>query len=119
MLRQITLRQLLWWEAYAEVEPFGETREDWRAASVAATIANSQRDPKVRPQPYAPKDFLLRFESERLPQKPTQTWQQQKKTLLAMAKIHNKAEAAKAERKVRSASGARRPAGRQSSKRKA
>jgi len=34
------------WQAYAELEPFGETRADMRAGTIAATIANTQRTKK-------------------------------------------------------------------------
>ena len=46
--------------AFAELEPFGdgERRADWRGGLVAATVANSVRDAKKRPQAFEPTEFM-------------------------------------------------------------
>lgn len=44
--------------AYAELEPFGPRMDLWRSASIAATIANVNRDPKKRTKPFQPEDFM-------------------------------------------------------------
>lgn len=59
ILRRTPARVLLAWEAYAAVEPFDETRADYRAASIATMIANVNRG-RGR-QAYKLEDFVLRF----------------------------------------------------------
>jgi hypothetical protein len=46
------------WMAYAELEPFGPAQVAWQLAVIAATVANANRDPKKRSQPFQPSDFL-------------------------------------------------------------
>lgn len=57
----LTARQLLDWERYSQIEPFGEERDDYRAASIASTIANVNRGAGQRA--YSLSDFLLKFNS--------------------------------------------------------
>jgi hypothetical protein len=56
-----------------QVEPFGEERADLRAAIIAATVANTARDPKKHKKPFKPVDFMPDFGRE----KKKQSWQQQ------------------------------------------
>lgn len=59
---QLTPFQLAEWAVYFEMEPFGETRADWRAGMLASVMANIHR---ARHQPaYQPADFLPRMEEE-------------------------------------------------------
>ena len=58
------------WQAYSQIEPFGQDRADLGAAIVASVIANVHRSEQQ--QPFTPADFLPNFES---PQK--QSWQDQ------------------------------------------
>lgn len=64
MLSAMTWRQFVGWMRYYSVEPFGEERADLRSAIVASVIANTHRDPKKRPEPFSPRDFML-FQSGR------------------------------------------------------
>jgi hypothetical protein len=75
MCRSITAKQLIEWEAYARLEPFGEVRDDYRFASVVAMIFNMAVVAKDR----KPIDtFLLKWEDgEEQPKKKKQTWQEQ------------------------------------------
>jgi len=57
-------REYAEWMAYYRLEPFGEERGDLRAGVVAATVANVNRDPKVRGEPYSPRDFMPLVEEE-------------------------------------------------------
>jgi hypothetical protein len=50
--------------SFYQVEPFGDFRTDLAAANVSSTLANINRDPKTRPQPYDFKDFLPKFQWE-------------------------------------------------------
>jgi Protein of unknown function (DUF4035) len=85
MLRQISWKQLHEWIAYAELEPFDETRADYRAASICTLLANINRNPKKQPRAFEIQDFLLLFGEDKKPKK--QTWQQQKMIaqMIAMA----------------------------------
>jgi hypothetical protein len=78
MLRRMTATQLQEWMEYAALEPFDETRSDYRAASVVAAIVNMNRDTKKHPKPIPIEDFLLKFGEEARPAKRKQTWQDQK-----------------------------------------
>jgi hypothetical protein len=55
------------WAEYCTLEPFGEWRDDVRNAQLCALIANVNRDPKRRPEPYAIQDFMLQFDKARPP----------------------------------------------------
>lgn len=65
LLQSITSQELTEWMAYDLIDPIGEARADVRAGMVAATIANTNRDPKSRPEPFVPADFIPRWD-ERL-----------------------------------------------------
>jgi len=78
LLARIDSRELSEWGAYFEFEPWGTEVEDWRAGSIASTIANANRDPKKRRKPYAPSDFM----PERGPSKnKEQSWEEQAQLL--------------------------------------
>lgn len=61
LLRSLSLRELRDWRAYADLEPFDETRADYRAASIVWAVVNMNRDTKKKPRPWPLKDFLLKF----------------------------------------------------------
>lgn len=50
--------------AFYRLEPFGEEREDLRMGILASTIANVNRDPKVRRRAYQARDFIPVFGPE-------------------------------------------------------
>lgn len=58
MLNEMTPEQFSMWRAFFALEPFGEKRMDYRIGTLAAITANSNRDPKRRPQPFKPEDFF-------------------------------------------------------------
>ncbi|MFA6047061.1 MAG: hypothetical protein WC718_18920 [Phycisphaerales bacterium] len=43
LLGEISSRELSEWVAYAELEPFGPQREDWRMAMIVCTVINAVR----------------------------------------------------------------------------
>lgn len=45
------------WQAYFQIEPWGSHVQDLRAGQIAAVVANANRDPAQRPQPFLPLDF--------------------------------------------------------------
>ena len=73
--------------AYDQLEPFGERRADLRMAVLASLIANANRDPDKRREPFTPADFMPRFEAEPpAAVEQHQTWQQQKAIMQALLK---------------------------------
>lgn len=57
MLSRMTSRELLEWQVYYGIEPFGEERADLRAGIIASTIANCQGRKKGKPA-FKPVDFM-------------------------------------------------------------
>ena len=82
MLRSITAQQFQEWIAYARMEPFDETRADYRVAMLAQLLANVNRDPKQKREPFTITDFLLKFGEETVA-KQEPDWRRMK----AMAKL--------------------------------
>jgi hypothetical protein len=77
-------REFAEWVQYYQLEPFGEPRADLRSGIVASTVANSARDPKKKPTPFKPDDFMIQFEQKQERQK---DW----RTMLAQVEMINKA----------------------------
>lgn len=84
LLRRFTAKQFRDWEIYNELEPFGEIRADYRAASISSMIFNMAVEPKHR-KPL--KEFLLKF--EQTGEKPKQTWQQQLQLLKILSAAYS------------------------------
>jgi hypothetical protein len=55
---------LIEWMAFSELEPFDETRDDIRSASIQATLCEIKRDRDRRKQPYTWMDFKVPFGDE-------------------------------------------------------
>ena len=81
-------RQFAEWQAYYQVEPWGEERADLRAGIVASTIANVNRGKGQKP--FKPSDFMPDFE----PKKP-QTAEQMAAFMTKFTAMHNANEARK------------------------
>ncbi|HYF81161.1 MAG TPA: DUF4035 domain-containing protein [Symbiobacteriaceae bacterium] len=60
LLSEVSSAELSEWMTYYQLEPWGTGSEDLRAGIISSTIANANRDPKQRQQPYAPGDFIPR-----------------------------------------------------------
>jgi len=75
MLRGLTAKQFMEWEAFAMIEPFSELRDDYRFAALVQVLANANRGPKQ--PPYTLKECLLQFgekdDEEKTPQQSRQT----------------------------------------------
>lgn len=81
-LARISSRELTEWREFYRLEPFGEERADYRAALIAAVIANANR--RKGQKPFAVKDFMPDFEGRpREPRTPEQ--------LLSVAEMLNAA----------------------------
>lgn len=64
MLREMSTEQFFLWRVYFTLDPFGEKRRDARIGTLAALIANTNRDPKRRSQPFKPEDFFWSLQEE-------------------------------------------------------
>lgn len=94
MLRSLTAKQFMEWQAYAALEPFDEVRADYRMAALKKTLhdflgpiayAVGVRDIRTTSKL---KDFLLTFgegEEEKEEQPQRQTWQMKKAIAYAIA----------------------------------
>lgn len=58
LLEELSWRQLLEWEAYAGLEPFGEWRGDLRVAQLTSLLANVHRNPDKKREPFTWRDFM-------------------------------------------------------------
>ncbi len=80
MLRSVTAKQLGEWVEFAELEPFGEDREDARFGSVVQVLMNVHRHSGKRPRPFDLSDCVLvggdAFEGEAAEK--VQSWQEMK-----------------------------------------
>lgn len=70
LLSTIGSDELAEWMAYYDLEPWGGARGDLQAGIVASVMCNLRRDRRVRPTPFAPADFLLKFGDD--PEEPVQ-----------------------------------------------
>jgi hypothetical protein len=74
LLKTIDAKELEEWKAFYNIEPFGEERQDIRAAMICCTLANVNRGKNQTA--YKISDFLLRFDP-----KPEQTPEEMKAIL--------------------------------------
>lgn len=58
MLREMDPEMFFTWKAFFTSNPWGERRDDLRAGTIAALIANVNRDSKKAPKPFTPEDFF-------------------------------------------------------------
>jgi hypothetical protein len=58
LLDEIDSAEFTEWQAYYKLEPFGSLVDDERHGVAVSTLANINRDAKVRPEPYKSKDFI-------------------------------------------------------------
>ena len=54
----MTTKQFRELELYYSIEPFGEYRDELRCGKGMALLANINRDPKVRKEPFKALDFM-------------------------------------------------------------
>lgn len=84
MLRELTAKQLLEWRAYDELDPFGEERDDYRAASIREMVFNMSGKESKNARPM--KDFLIPWE----PESPEEAKERQQKELEARVAMHRR-----------------------------
>ena len=73
ILKDLTARQFMTWKLYAVLEPFDETRQDYRIASIVQMLFNTNRGKDQKPLKL--EDALLKFGEQEVKKK--QTWQDQ------------------------------------------
>ena len=78
----MTLKELMEWMAFYELEPWGNNVDGLRMASNTAAVYNAglmMADPKkLRTKPFLPKQFYIGINEGK---KKPQTWQDQRKRL--------------------------------------
>lgn len=74
MLEAMTSRELAEYIAYNRISPYDDSRGDLQAAIVASTVANVNRNPKKRPQPYKPIDFMPYLEKPKQKVQGSRQW---------------------------------------------
>ena len=77
-------REFIEWMAYYQMEPWDETRADWRAGMVAAVIANVNRGKDQRA--YKPDEFMPKFGPEKTP--PGGNWKTMQQRLRMAAAVN-------------------------------
>lgn len=60
LYERMSITQFNRWIEYAQLEPFGEERNDWRAGLITSAIYNVNMDPR-KGQQVDPSDFMPRF----------------------------------------------------------
>lgn len=53
------MEEYLGWQEFYNIEPWGLPIQDAMQANIISVMANLERNPKERPDPYLIKDFLL------------------------------------------------------------
>jgi hypothetical protein len=53
------MRRFREWQAFSQLEPFGEERADQRTAAIEAALWNIHRDPKRHPKGWPLSEFFL------------------------------------------------------------
>jgi len=84
---EIDSREFAQWQAFGQIEPFGEVRDDMRAAMIACTIANVFRGKNKAA--YQLDRFMLKFNMSST--KNRQSPDDMKSMLFAFAREHNRA----------------------------
>lgn len=92
MLEELPFTQLLEWQAFDSVEPFGDKRGDWQAASICAVIQNIEARRRGASHVFTPAEFLLEFKEKEsvakeieVPAAPVKSWQEMKMIGMMMA----------------------------------
>jgi hypothetical protein len=89
-VRELTAKQFIGWEHFAEIEPFTldiELRADIRAAQIAQVIANVNRGKGQKA--YTIKDFLVQFDGEAQQPERKKTWQEMQQIAYMIASAYN------------------------------
>lgn len=61
MMNMMSASELIYWQAYSSIEPFGEWRADLRAGTIAAAIYMNNPNRKKGSKKFKPQDFMPVF----------------------------------------------------------
>ena len=89
LLSEIDSAELAEWHAFYQIEPFGSLIDDERHGVAVATLANINRNPKVRNEPYVGMDFISWRQFDRVADEPILLADPQAQTRLIKQKIFN------------------------------
>ena len=96
MLRSMTAKHFIEWEAYLQLRPFAfdaEKRADYRNAHLVQTMLNMMRSEKHKPEPWTIQECLLDFSPKPVVDKKTvdrqEMWQMQKQAAYAIAMAYS------------------------------
>lgn len=98
MLREMGSRsQILDWQMFDELEPIGDIRGDYQAASIVGMLANLHRNTEKFPKAFANSLFLLPFggapeEATEAPKPKKKDWRQLKAIAQSLAAMYNEEE---------------------------
>jgi hypothetical protein len=67
LLNSLSAAELAEWRQFYDLEPWGSDAEFYRVGIVAAMIGNVNRDPKKRPKPFTPRDFVPGWDKKEQP----------------------------------------------------
>jgi hypothetical protein len=83
LLNYLTSSQLSEWEAYDRIDPIGKWREDFNVANLMALIANVNRNPKKKSNPFTISDFMPEWGKEEEKEK-RQTVEEMKQAFMSI-----------------------------------
>lgn len=58
LMARISNRELMQWWCLYNLEPWGETQQEYRAAQIASVIAETHRNEKKRKEPFKTVEFM-------------------------------------------------------------
>jgi hypothetical protein len=96
MLRRLTAKHFIEWEAYLQLHPFAfdaEKRADFRTAHIVQTMLNIMRSEKHKPEPWTLEECLISFDpkpvDERVHAARQEMWEMQKQAAYAIAMAYS------------------------------
>lgn len=90
MLRRMSCRQLMEWQAFDILEPFGPERADLRSGAILNVLMNAHRDVKKQRKPFTLAECVPMFGDSERPKK-RMTWQQMQAVAIQLT-AENRAE---------------------------
>jgi hypothetical protein len=84
MLRRMTYKQLVEWQVFDTLEPFGPERADQRMGALIMVMANAHRNSKTHPSPWTLAECVPTFGDSEKPRKAPMDWRAMKALAQAM-----------------------------------
>jgi len=89
MLRSITAKQFMEWEAYSQLAPFPHFRSDYNAASIVKALWDIARDRTRHPNPFSLDDVVVRYGMDAEPKKTAEGMKDHGRIFRAIAEAYN------------------------------